>query len=238
MTVDNAKISGITACKTFWHYCVQSIKNIMLWIFVLSYYKAFWRFLKMWKGRLLGLRHLKCSWSQNVLNAVISAFCFTCHTCKFHSYFLRNWIQSSALYEWLNSPTLLNFWYTEYSQLLYQLHHWAFGAVGEWAVTYIPGGDFLMSGTRVCATDQGRFFTSKNPEQAPNFEVLLQNRPYFWRFTPEQDPFFTIWSQMPGSNVKIPVAFNFCFLQPDVFTFVLLYMSKCLKLSITWISLS
>ena len=41
------------------------------------------------------------------------------------------------------------------------------------------GGDFLMSGIRVCATNQGRFFTSKNPEQAPNFEVLLQNRPYF-----------------------------------------------------------
>ena len=31
------------------------------------------------------------------------------------------------------------------------------------------GGDFFMSGIRVCATDQGRFFTSKNPEQAPNF---------------------------------------------------------------------
>ena len=28
-----------------------------------------------------------------------------------------------------------------------------------------PGGEnFLMSGIRVCATDQGRFFTSKNPE--------------------------------------------------------------------------
>ena len=33
----------------------------------------------------------------------------------------------------------------------------------------IGGGNFLMSGIRVCATDQGRFFTSKNPEQAPNF---------------------------------------------------------------------
>ena len=35
------------------------------------------------------------------------------------------------------------------------------------------GGDFLMSGIRVHATDQGRFFTSKNPEQALLFEVLL-----------------------------------------------------------------
>ena len=95
-----------------------------------------------------------------------------------------------------------------------------------------------MSRIRVCATDKGRFFTSKNPEQAPNFEVLLQNRPYFLRFTPEQDPFLTIWSQMPSSNVKIPVAFSFCFLQPDVFTFVLLYLSKCFKLCITGISLS
>ena len=37
---------------------------------------------------------------------------------------------------------------------------------------YTPGGgggNFLMSGIRVCATDQRRFFTSKNPEQAPNF---------------------------------------------------------------------
>ena len=37
-------------------------------------------------------------------------------------------------------------------------------------------GDFLMSGIRICATDQGQFFTSKNPEQAQIFEVLLQNR--------------------------------------------------------------
>ena len=38
------------------------------------------------------------------------------------------------------------------------------------------GEDFLMSGIRVCATNQGLFFTSKNPELAPNFEVFLQNR--------------------------------------------------------------
>ena len=40
---------------------------------------------------------------------------------------------------------------------------------------HYPGGgrDFLMLGIRVCATDQGRFLISKNPEQAPVFEVLL-----------------------------------------------------------------
>ena len=54
----------------------------------------------------------------------------------------------------------------------------------------ILGGDFLMSGICVCATNQGRFFTSKNPEQASNFlsltpeqallfDVLLQNRILF-----------------------------------------------------------
>ena len=52
------------------------------------------------------------------------------------------------------------------------------------------GGNFLMSGIRVCATDQGRFFTSKNPEQAPNFEVLLQNRPYFLKVYSTTGPTF------------------------------------------------
>ena len=55
----------------------------------------------------------------------------------------------------------------------------------------VPGGrDFLMSGIRVCATDQGRFFTSKNPEQAPNFEVLLQNRPYLLKVYSRTGSFF------------------------------------------------
>ena len=45
---------------------------------------------------------------------------------------------------------------------------------------FIPrGGTSICRGIQVRATDQGRFFTSKNPEQAPNFEVLLQNRPCF-----------------------------------------------------------
>ena len=52
------------------------------------------------------------------------------------------------------------------------------------------GGDFLMSGIRVCATYQGLFYTSKNPEQAPNFEVLLQNRPYLLKFYSRTGSFF------------------------------------------------
>ena len=40
----------------------------------------------------------------------------------------------------------------------------------EELITFKPGGGgFLMSGIRVCATDQGRLITSKYPEQAPNF---------------------------------------------------------------------
>ena len=40
------------------------------------------------------------------------------------------------------------------------------------------GNDFLMSGIDVYSvTDQGRCFTSKNPEQAPNFANFFQNRP-------------------------------------------------------------
>ena len=35
------------------------------------------------------------------------------------------------------------------------------------------GENSLMSGIRVCATDnQGQFFTSKNPEQVPNFKLF------------------------------------------------------------------
>ena len=33
-------------------------------------------------------------------------------------------------------------------------------------LAFSQGGGFLMSGLRVCATEQGRFFTSKSPEQA------------------------------------------------------------------------
>ena len=47
-----------------------------------------------------------------------------------------------------------------------------------------------MSGIRVCANDQGRFFTSKDPERAPNFEVLLQNRPYFLKIYSRTGSFF------------------------------------------------
>ena len=70
------------------------------------------------------------------------------------------------------------------------------------------GGDFLMSSIRVCATDQGRFFTSKNPEQAPNFEILLQNRPYFLKFYCRTGSFFdNLVSNAPAQMSKIPVAF-------------------------------
>ena len=41
-------------------------------------------------------------------------------------------------------------------------------------------------------TDQGRFFTSKNPEQARNFGVFFRTGPHFKSFTPEQDPILTI----------------------------------------------
>ena len=42
-----------------------------------------------------------------------------------------------------------------------------------------PGGDFLISGIRVCATDQGRFFTSKNPEQAQILKFYSRTGPTF-----------------------------------------------------------
>ena len=120
-----------------------------------------------------------------MLNAVISAFCFTCHTCKFYSYLIRNWIQSSAHYEWLNSPTLLNFWCTEYSQSLY-------GAVGEWVVIYIPGGGGglpYVGYMGMCHRPGSIFHFQKSrtgpkfwgftPEQALLFDILLQNRILF-----------------------------------------------------------
>ena len=95
-----------------------------------------------------------------------------------------------------------------------------------------------MSDIRLCATDPGRFFTSKNPEQAPNFEVLLQNRSYLLKFYSRTGSFFDNLVSKARLKCQNPVTFSFCFLQPDVFTFVLLYLSKCFKLSITGISLS
>ena len=71
-----------------------------------------------------------------------------------------------------------------------------------------PGSNFLMSGIRVCATDQGQFFTSKNPEQAPNFEILLQKRPYFFKFYSRTGSFSdNLASNAPAQTSKIPVAF-------------------------------
>ena len=55
----------------------------------------------------------------------------------------------------------------------------------------------MMLAIRVWATDQGSFFTFKNPEQAPSFEGLVQNRPYFLKFYSRTRSFLTIWSQTP-----------------------------------------
>ena len=41
------------------------------------------------------------------------------------------------------------------------------------------GGDFLMSGIWICATDQSQFFTFKNLEQAPHFELFSRAGPTF-----------------------------------------------------------
>ena len=100
-------------------------------------------------------------------------------------------------------------------------------------------GDFLMSGIRVCATNQGRFFTSKNPEHAPSFEVLLQNRPYFLKFYSRTGSCFdNLVSNAPAQMSKIPVAFGYCFLPPllqsDVFIFVILYLSKVFQAFYNW----
>ena len=40
-------------------------------------------------------------------------------------------------------------------------------------------GDFLISDVRACATNQGRISTSKNPEQASNFEYFSGTGPDF-----------------------------------------------------------
>ena len=42
-----------------------------------------------------------------------------------------------------------------------------------------PGGNFLMPSILVCATNQARFFISKNPEQALNFELFSGTGPDF-----------------------------------------------------------
>ena len=44
----------------------------------------------------------------------------------------------------------------------------------QWRLVYTQERrKFLMLGIRVCATDQRRFFTFRNPEQAPNFEAIF-----------------------------------------------------------------
>ena len=61
------------------------------------------------------------------------------------------------------------------------------------------------------------------------FEVLLQNRPYFLKFYSRTGSFFdNLVSNASAQMSKIPVAFVFCFLQPDVFIFVLKSVSSFL----------
>ena len=60
-----------------------------------------------------------------------------------------------------------------------------------------------MSSIRVGGTNQGRFFTSKNPEHAQNFERFSGTGPDFQSFTSQQDPFLITWSQ----SSKMAVAF-------------------------------
>ena len=61
------------------------------------------------------------------------------------------------------------------------------------------------------------------------FEVFLQNRPYFLNFYSRIGSFFdNLVSNALAQMSKIPVAFFFCFLQPDVFIFVLQSVSSFL----------
>ena len=73
--------------------------------------------------------------------------------------------------------------------------------------------EFTASGMRVCATDQGRFFTSKIQNRFRILKFSSRTCPDFLSFTPERDQFLIICS---GTS-KMPVAFmkkykqtNFC----------------------------
>ena len=66
----------------------------------------------------------------------------------------------------------------------------------------------------------------------------IQNRPQILKFYSRTGSFFDNLVSITQLKCQNPVVFSFCFLQPDVFTFVLLHLSKCFKLSITGISLS
>ena len=64
----------------------------------------------------------------------------------------------------------------ENGKVSYQLNYETFQPVPG----SIPGGgDFLMSGIRVFATDQGPFFTSKNPEQSRSLKFYSRTGPDF-----------------------------------------------------------
>ena len=52
-----------------------------------------------------------------------------------------------------------------------------------------------MSGIQACATYQGRFFTSRNPEQAPNFEVFSPEQALIFKDLQQNTIFSSIFSQ-------------------------------------------
>ena len=65
-------------------------------------------------------------------------------------------------------------------------------------------GDSLTSGIWVCATDRGRFFTSKNYGTGPDIGTFFQNTPWFLKYYSRSGSFFlTIWSQ----TAKMAVVF-------------------------------
>ena len=51
-------------------------------------------------------------------------------------------------------------------------------------------GDSLTSGISVCATDQGRFFTSKNYRTGPDIGTFFQNTPWFLKYYSRSGSFF------------------------------------------------
>ena len=81
-----------------------------------------------------------------------------------------------------------------------ELHWW-----WTWILEYVRGGgDSLMSGIRVCATDQGQFFHLQKSRTGPDIwsftpeEVMI----FLKRFTTEHDHFFdNLVSNVKNANV-------------------------------------
>ena len=151
--------------------------------------------------------------------------------------------------ELFTPPCFVFFWKSRSAHRSQTKYLWKSGSCNYWQLK--RDHPLIQSEDLACCPGEGElpyvgyvpltrvdFSLPKIQDRPQILKFYSRTGPTFWSFIPEQDPFLTIWSQTPGSNVKIPVAFSFCFLQPDVFTFVLLYLSKCSKLSITGISLS